>query len=757
MLCARSNSYFHLSVLSSGLFLLAFPLMVHFVPGGELFGAFMVVPLTLIAWNYGRRAGVLAAIAGIVCTEAVFSPEYFVVHHNTLSFYWVMMVTAPAVVFFFVGFVVGKLGDALSELRATKDALTRSEATAQQYLDIAEVLILVLDRQGKIVLLNKKGKAVFGSDDGQLIGKDYFTVCLPSVVQEDMRNAFIRVMKGGQTPGYSENPVVTRSGEERLVAWRHVLLKDDQGVIVGSISSGEDITERRKAKRALEASNAHLEAILNAMPDLLLEVDRRGTLYELRSTRPESLPFPQSRTMLGKRLEEALPRQISSPIMSAVAQAAEKGRFMSSAFAYTNRGETHWYELSVAPVGDTGEEDGHFVVLERDVSDRVRLEQQLIQAQKMESVGRLAGGVAHDFNNILQVILGFCEILLSGEDDRESSAKHVRTIKESAERAASLTMQLLAFSRKQKLAFKIINVDSLISEAGDMLARMAGEDVVLVHERNPEGIFVRADPGQLQQILMNLTANARDAMPEGGRLTLRVTEEAMTADDPRRPVEMRPGRYALLQVSDTGAGMDEETLSHLFEPFFTTKELGKGTGLGLSIVYGIVKQSQGYIYVTSRLGSGTTFRIYFPRMSDPRESSAACPEEEPRGTETVLLVEDEDAVRDLLQRQLTACGYVVLAAADGFEALEVCRQNPGRIHLLLTDLLLPGIRGSRVAEAFLAANPKGRVIYMSGYADAHLLSEFDENATSKILQKPFSFTALASSMRKALDQPEERR
>lgn len=386
-------------------------------------------------------------------------------------------------------------------------------------------------------------------------------------------------------------------------------------------------------------------------------------------------PSPVGQTVL-----ELLPSDVSAAVMKAIEEASESGHSRSQIFPVTREGKTRWYEMSVAAIGDPQDPDCRFIALGRDISERKTLEQQLIQSQKMEAVGRLAGGVAHDFNNILQTIIGFSELILGKDSERQDVDTHVNIIKDSARRAASLTQHLLAFSRKQMLAPRVVDVDALIEETLQMLRRMLGENISIFHESEAVANHVRVDPAQFGQVIMNLAVNARDAMSRGGRLGIVVKRAEIRDEDSRAP-EMLPGDYVRLQVSDTGSGMDQETLSHLFEPFFTTKMLGRGTGLGLSIVYGVVKQSGGYIYVESELGNGTTFSIYLPRVPAQEENQRSCPDQEQYGAETILVVEDEREVSHLIFQSLTGCGYRILQARTGVEAEEICRQYGNRIHL----------------------------------------------------------------------------
>jgi PAS domain S-box-containing protein len=752
---------FALSALSSALFLLAYPVFVHFLPTGEIFGAFAVVPLTILSWNYGQRTGLWTAAGVVVFTLAIFLPEYFLVRRSGVSFYPIMIIAAVTLIFPFVAFVVGKLGDTLAELqktvqlkRLTEEALTDALKTSQKYLDVAGVIILVLDRHARIVLLNKKGHSVLGYEEGELIGKDYITTCLPERIREEMSGAFARLMAGEPVVEHYENPIITKQGEERMISWHNTLLRDGHGNLINSLSSGEDITEIRKSEAALADSNAELNALLNALPDLMYVVDREGVLYDIRTTHPERLLYLKPASSIGKRLDEELPPETAKPLMDAIAEAARDGQYAMPAISITNKAETRWYEHSFSAMGNHREADCRFVVLAREITDRMRLSQQLIQSQKMEAVGRLAGGVAHDFNNILTVILGFCEIIRA-KGGGDEILKYVGTIKDSANRAASLTTQLLAFSRKQILTPKIVDVDALVKEGRPMLARMLGEDIRVEHETSGDGNFVKVDPGQLQQVVMNLAVNARDAMPDGGTLTIKVQSVEVGRDDVGRPIEIPRGRYVLVQVRDTGSGMDKATMSHLFEPFFTTKELGKGTGLGLSIVYGVVKQSDGCVYAESELGTGSTFNVFLPRVLGEAQMEPVDPAFDCRGDAKILLVEDEVGVRTLIMQHLSGCGYTMLEANDGAEALSICRQNTGQIDLLLTDVVLPGIRGTKVAEGFRETNPNGRVIYMTGYTDSVTLAESARKESASILQKPFTLTDLGRCIRQALQGPSD--
>jgi two-component system cell cycle sensor histidine kinase/response regulator CckA len=401
--------------------------------------------------------------------------------------------------------------------------------------------------------------------------------------------------------------------------------------------------------------------------------------------------------------------------------------------------------------------DGHWVRtwgITRDVTERIQLEEQLRNAQQMEAIGRLAGGVAHDFNNILSIIMGHGELLLRTANLDEPARNGVDQIRRAAQRAASLTQQLLAFSRKQVLQPRVLDLNGAVADVRNMLVRVIGEDIELCANLHSAPVFIKADPGQVEQVLMNLAINARDAMPQGGKLVMETSHEAITAER-ARDLELRPGHYGLLKVSDTGHGMDPATLRHIFEPFFTTKPVGKGTGLGLAMVYGIMKQSGGGIQVESASGMGTTFRIYLPA------EDGATPERRIRpanlavdgGSETILLTEDEPDLRQLARIFLEDYGYKVLEASSAHEAIRTADEFREPIHLLLTDVIMPGMSGRQLAERVLSKRPQIKVMYMTGYTDDMVVQHKVLEPGVQLLQKPFSKMDLAAKVRATLDRP----
>jgi PAS domain S-box-containing protein len=380
-------------------------------------------------------------------------------------------------------------------------------------------------------------------------------------------------------------------------------------------------------------------------------------------------------------------------------------------------------------------------------------EELLRQAQKMEAIGNLAGGIAHDFNNLLTIISGCSELLLMRLGQQEPARRYLEEIKKAGDRAAALTHQLLAFSRRQVLIPKALDLNAIVEGMGTMLQRLLGEDIDLAAMLDPALWRVKADPGQLEQIIMNLAVNARDAMPLGGKLTIETANVHLKEPRVRDRLVMASGRYAMLAVSDTGVGMDAATQARVFEPFFTTKEIGKGTGLGLATVYGIVKQSGGYIFVYSEPGRGATFKVYLPRVEETAEAvgKEAAPSPLPRGTETILLVEDEPGVRTLACTALLLQGYTVLEARHGIEALLISHQQAGPIHLLVTDVVMPQMSGREVVKQLVAQRPSLKTLYVSGYAEDAIVHHGVLDPGTFFLQKPFTPETLARKVREVLD------
>ena len=452
-------------------------------------------------------------------------------------------------------------------------------------------------------------------------------------------------------------------------------------------------------------------------------------------------------------LEDAGPAQgPSEELRRAV---AEKRGCQVTLLLHRKDGTPFWDDVSLSVVRNAVDEVTHFLFFHSDVSARKNAEAALFQSQKVEAIGQLAGGVAHDFNNILAVITGYCEMAQRNVDAAHAVRPRLDQILKAANRAAALTRQLLAFSRRQVLKPRPLDLNLIISDTQKMLGRLIGENIAVRIKPGPGLGTISADPGQMEQIILNLAVNARDAMPRGGALTVE-TSNAELDDGAADPgPQAPPGRYVLLRVTDTGVGMAPDVRARIFEPFFTTKPEGQGTGLGLATVYGIVKQSGGQVFVDSTPGEGATFRIYLPRVDRPHEAaSVAAAEEAPGGTETVLLAEDTESLRDMIRETLEERGYRIIAAKDGVEALALARAFGGEIDLLLTDVIMPNMGGAELAAALVGLRPGTRVAFMSGYTDGALSRHGVLGEGVLLMEKPFTTDRLARVVREALDRPE---
>jgi PAS domain S-box-containing protein len=521
-----------------------------------------------------------------------------------------------------------------------------------------------------------------------------------------------------------------------------------------------EVAERKRTEEALRESEQSYRTVTETAPDAMITIDEDGSIVFVNRA-AERIFGHKTAEMLGESLTMLMPE-----FLGPVHQASFKRYFE------TRRKHTSWHAIKLHGVHKGGEEipleisfsefvkcgKRYFTGIARDITERKHLEDQLRQSQKMEAVGHLAGGVAHDFNNMLTAIIGYSQLIQLRLDQGSRLSREVGEIEKAGRRAASLTSQLLAFSRKQVLQPKVIDLNEAISDIDKMLRRLIGENIDHVTIAGPELGRVKADPGQLEQILVNLALNSRDAMPQGGKLTIETMNVHLDEDYASTHAEVVAGQYVMLAVSDTGHGMDAKTMSRIFEPFFTTKERGRGTGLGLSMVYGIVKQSGGHVWVYSEPGQGTTFKIYLPTIDEAvgagdveMVASGAL-----LGSETILLVEDEEMVREFAHTALETYGYTVLEAASPVEALEVSRGYSGLIHLMLTDIIMPGITGRELTERLSHLRPEMKVLYMSGYTDDAIVRHGVLDADTPFLQKPFAPDMLARKARQVLDSHEPR-
>jgi|SRR5579875_529104 len=509
--------------------------------------------------------------------------------------------------------------------------------------------------------------------------------------------------------------------------------------------------ERKRAETALRESEARLRVLIEQLPAIVWTTDR-----ELRFT--SSLGAGLAR--LGLKPNEvvglSLYEYFQTDDRTFPSIAAHRRALQGESVTFHSEWGGGSYACHAEPIHDASGAITGVISMAFDITDRKQLEAQLRQAQKMEAVGRLAGGIAHDFNNLLMVIQGYSELLLDKLGGEHPLRRNAEQIHDATQKAAGLTRQLLAFSRKQILAPQVLNIQDVVAEMEKMLRRLIGEDIELVTKNAPDLWRVRADRSQIEQVILNLAVNSRDAMPDGGKLTIETANAELDSSYSRTTV-VDPGQYVMLAVSDTGTGMDAATQAHIFEPFFTTKEKGKGTGLGLATVYGIVKQSGGYIWVYSEPGKGAAFKIYLPRVEAEAQTLSQKPARDrvQWGSETILLVEDEKGVRELAREYLTEAGYEVLEAQNAEDALRIARSHPGRIDLLFTDVVMAGLSGRQLAEQMRQLRSGIRVLYMSGYTDEAIVHHGILGRGMALLQKPFTLNSLALKIREALEQPLE--
>jgi len=668
------------------------------------------------------------------------------------------------------GHVTGLVGISrdISELRRAQEALESEHTFLSTLMDKIPDYIYFKDLQSRFMLNSKAHAKLFQcSDPRELLGKTDFNFFTGDHAQKAFNDEQSIIQTGKPIIDAVERE--TWAGHaDSWVSTTKMPLRDSKGTIIGTFGISRDISQRKRTEDALAESEEHFRSLFTNAPFGVFESTLDGKLLRANPAlakimgygSPEELMQVVNQGSIAEVLYEE-PRD-QEAVMEQVIRAQGQWRAFSHRFRKKD-GQIGDANLSLRMLekveGTRGELEG-FV---EDVSERVQAEQeqkklqdQLQQAQKMEAVGRLAGGIAHDFNNLLTAINGFSEMALARTAIGEDLQNDLREIKHATRRAATLTSQLLAFSRKQILQPRIIDLGELIVEMEQMLKRLLGEDVD-VHVHRPADLWsVRADPGRIEQVVMNLAVNARDAMPDGGVLSIETSNIILSEDYTREHVELKKGEYVLLAVSDTGCGMDANTQQRIFEPFFTTKEKGKGTGLGLSTVYGIVKQSEGYIFCYSEIGKGTTFKVYLPHAEGkPQELRLAeKPSMQPvRGTETILLVEDDETVRRLTASILESGGYSVFSANTGEEALRKLSETSLSLDLLITDVVMPGMGGKELGRRVTERFPAAGVLFISGYTEDAIVHNGVLEEGVELLQKPFDGTTLLQRVRAILDRP----
>jgi PAS domain S-box-containing protein len=596
------------------------------------------------------------------------------------------------------------------------------------------------------------------------VGKRFTELPIPTDLAHELETSEREVLRSGRAVSDRLRRVVS-DGAEQWFSYAKAPVRNANGEIVGLVGISRDVTERIRAGQALLQSERRfreqsqlLSSILESMGEGLIAADIHGRPMVF-NRRAEKLLGARARDVPPQRWAEAcglflrdentpLPAQDNALVRAMDGQAASE----QEVFVRNSEVQGALVAMSGTPLRDeSGRLAGGIAVL-RDVTQQRRLEQQLLQAQKMEAIGHLAGGVAHDFNNLLSVIMSYGDLLFHDLPEESPLREDVAEMLEASRRAASLTRQLLAFSRRQVIEPRAVNLNELVSESEKMLRRILGEDIDLQTALSPSLGQVKADPTQIEQIILNLTVNARDAMPGGGRLTIETLNLPLNEEYAASNADVAPGEYVVLAVTDTGAGMDEDTIRHVFEPFFTTKPVGQGTGLGLSTVYGIVKQSGGHIEVHSEAAHGTSFKVFLPRIDglqrgEARESVA--PETLP-STATILLVEDDEAVRRVALRILQHSGYRVLESRTPAEAISLCRERGRSVDLLLTDVVMPEVSGPKLAEELANMYPHMLTLYMSGYPGGAVTGMDVLDAGVAFLPKPFAPASLVTKVQEVL-------
>jgi PAS domain S-box-containing protein len=638
----------------------------------------------------------------------------------------------------------------ITQQKKAEDELRASEARFRALIQHSYDGVVLFSANGDILFCSASNERILKYRPDEMVGQKMWEFVHPDDIPS-AQEGFRQLFEHPQVPVTIRARIRSKDSSWRILEghFTNLLHDPDIGAIINNF---RDITESVYAVEVLRRSEEKFSKAFHAIPLPIFITTRSDVRLVACNQAALDLCGYSEQEVIGRPIHELnlwVDPQAREEFRKTLKESGQVRDFVST--LRMRSGEIRTVEF-FAEFIDL-EETKCVLTIARDITESLKMEAQFHQAQKMEAVGRLAGGVAHDFNNMLAVIVGYTQLLQDRLDPSDSGQKHIAQIRRACERASGLTRQLLAFSRKQVVQPRVLDLNAVVNNLSKMLLRVIGEDITLSVVPGKSLGNIRADLGQIEQSIVNLSVNARDAMPQGGKIAIQTANVYLEENHAEYQPTVVPGPYVMLSVSDTGTGMDEQTMAHIFEPFFTTKGAGKGTGLGLSMVYGIVKQSNGYVWVTSKPGEGATFKIYFPRVEEQAQPLVSQPEEPPivRGTETVLVVEDDPSLRELVVELLEEGGYKVLEATDVEAAMNIAKTKR-TIHLLLTDVIMPAMGGGDLAAHLKKLRPELRILFMSGYSGDQVADHGILEAETNLLEKPFTKHSLLSKVRTVLDR-----